>query len=149
VPVEVRCPRGSEAVRGGYQVLSNPGDVFPVGSLRVNKRTWEVQFGVEGDGQVTAYAYCDKSEPGLKVKSDLATGTEDTPETVEAKCKRKQQLRSGGFDAEYDEGQFDGAVVTDSRRDGRRRWEITAFPFAETPTVAAYAYCEKKPKKKN
>jgi hypothetical protein len=144
VPVEARCPKGSEAVRGGF---AGSTEAFPQASSRVDKRTWEVEFGVEeGTENVTVFAYCNKKEPGLKQRSGTIVGADDETDSTSASCKRKQKLRSGGFDLEFDEAQSDGAFALASRRNGKRTWEVTGTAFVGTPDITAYAYCDKKKK---
>jgi hypothetical protein len=138
-----RCPRGKEAVAGGFDAPET--ELLITRSKRVGKRRWEVGF-LSGPGiETTAVALCDKHEPELKTKQKTTTLADDETKSIAAKCKRTQELRSGGFEAEYDITTGDpGSSIVGSRRQGKRRWEATSVAFNGTPELVAYAYCDKK-----
>jgi hypothetical protein len=143
-----RCGRGKEAVAGGFD--SPFTELAAVASKRSGKRSWEVVFVGPPGAEVTAIAYCDKREPGLKTKQVAIVPQIDEVDSVRAKCKRKQELRSGGFEIEFDAlGTIDEdeGLVTTSRRAGKRRWEVAGSAIDGEPEMVAYAYCDKKEKK--
>jgi hypothetical protein len=119
---------------------------------RDGKRRWSASGLVFGDspGTFTAFVYCDKSEPGLKVKSrTIAIGSFENG-SVTARCKRKTQLVSGGFAssalAEVMTAGFPGpsVIVYESQREGKRRWTATGLAGFGGGDLTAYAYCKKK-----
>jgi hypothetical protein len=143
--VTATCKRGQEAVSGGFDAPFT--ELSAVGSKRSGKRTWEAQFVGPAGAEVTAIAYCDKKEPGLKTKQATTTVAESGTESVTAKCKRKQELRSGGFEAEFDFAADIQGLAYGSRRQGKRRWEASGLSTDGSPEIAVYAYCDKKEKK--
>jgi hypothetical protein len=146
--VTARCGRGKEAVAGGFD--SPFTELAAVASKRSGKRSWEVVFVGPPGEEVTAVAYCDKREPGLKTKQAAIVPSIDEVDSVRAGCKRKQELRSGGFEIEFDPSgtvDEDEGLVTTSRRAGKRRWEVAGLAIDGEPEMVAYAYCDKKEKK--
>jgi hypothetical protein len=143
--VSAKCGRGKEAVSGGYNTAD--AELIVMSSKRVGKRSWEVGYVASSGTPITALALCDKSEPGLKTKEASTTPLTESESAI-AKCKRKQELRSGGFDAEYDyDTGPDYSVAHGSRKQGKRRWEVAATGVGGSPTVTAYAYCDRKERK--
>ena len=97
-------------------------------SRKLDKRTWEVSAHVNGtdEGDLTAYAYCREGKK-LKSKQSSATVSDDNPsEQIEASCKRRQRVVSGGFSSTGDNEQSIARVPT-SMKQGRRTWSLTAF----------------------
>jgi hypothetical protein len=145
--VIARCGPGKEAVSGGFDIEDS--ELVVTASRRAGKRSWEIGYIAVPGTTVTALALCDKSEPGLKTKQASTTPPVGSPDSAIARCKRKQQLRGGGFEADYDyPAGNDQSLVHESRKRGKRRWEVAAQASNGEPTVTAYAYCAKKPKKK-
>jgi hypothetical protein len=144
--VVARCKRGQEAVSGGFEAPFT--ELTVLASKRAGKRSWEAQFVGPAGAEVTAIAYCDKAEPGLKAKQKSTTlSLSDPTGTVLAKCKRKQKLRSGGFEGEFSDVPDIVGLPVGSRREGKRGWEVTGLNTDGSPEITAYAYCDKKEKK--
>jgi hypothetical protein len=144
--ITARCPRGHEAVAGGFDFPDT--EMFLVGSKREGQRSWVVTI-LAPEGTYEAFAYCDKSEPGLNVRAKTITkDAVPDSQSVVAKCKRKQELRSGGFEVEFDFDAMTGGFAHGSRRVGKRGWEASAFPVGDSPDLTAYAYCQKKTRKR-
>jgi hypothetical protein len=151
-----KCKRGSVAVSGGFDSsdflnnFSGPA-IFPLSSRREGKRKWTVSAFNDGQeaGELVAYAYCDKSEPRLKTKTESAT-VELFPDAsfATAKCRKKSRVVSGGFDSpDYDpSGTEEETFPFASRRSGKRGWSVGGFNVSTSRTldIVAYAYCEKK-----
>jgi hypothetical protein len=139
--VTARCKRGQEAVSGGFDLPLSEAVV--IASKRTGTRGWTVELVAAPGTEITVFAYCDKREPGLKTKtaSIVPPDTQDEATSVVARCKRKQQLRSGGYEAEYPDG-FTFGEVEGSRRVGKRGWEVRGS--APDRRLTAYAYCDKK-----
>jgi hypothetical protein len=148
-----KCKRGSEAVAGGagvpeFDVMG--GAVVLVKSRREGKRKWAVTGANDGpaDGELVAFAYCDKSEPGLKTKS-MSTDLDPYPDTARAttKCKKGRLAISGGFAGEFDPSGL-GPVILPlaSKRDGKRKWTATGYNDSSGAggEFVAYVYCAKK-----
>jgi hypothetical protein len=142
--VVARCKQGQEAVSGGFEAPFT--ELSVIASKRAGKRGWEAQFVGPPGAEVTAIAYCDKREPGLKAKQKSTTLSDETG-TVLAKCKRKQELRSGGFEGDFSDVPDVIGLPVGSRREGKRGWEVTGLNNDGFPEITAYAYCDKKEKK--
>lgn len=145
VELTARCRRGEEAVAGGFD---GPGEVsaYLFRSKRAGKREWTLglfHLNLSG-GEPTTYtalAYCDETTPRLRTRSRALTMQDSAePQSIAAKCTRRQELRSGGFEVDY-AVPTEAATVHGSRRSGKRRWEASAFPLAGTPELTVYAYC--------
>ena len=143
------CPVGQEAVAGGFDTPD--GVTHLLASRRTGERTWAVTFfNNSGAPQAyTAFAYCDASQPGLATRSKAITTDgiqERFGQSVTAKCKRSQDLRSGGFEIERDltgpAEEHDRGLVHASRLSGDRGWRVTAFAIVGNPELTAYAYCD-------
>lgn len=147
-----RCPQGTKVISGGFAaepITPNPTPVLTISeSRKVGKRTWEVSAFANGneEGDLAAYAHCREGKK-LKTKQSSAPLSSDADESavIEARCKRKQRVVSGGFGSPDDSG-GDTPVVFTSKKAGRRSWGVGAFVgITGNPTeVTAYAYCEKK-----
>lgn len=151
-----KCPKGTRLISGGFDGgEGGPADTprfWVTTSRKVGPRTWTVSArntgGAEGD--LVAYAYC---REGGKLKTAELSDTisvDDYPTNAEAdlvpSCKRRQRAVSGGFAS--DDLQI-GAVIRASYRLGQRGWRLRATLQGINGTdITAYAYCEKKKRKK-
>jgi hypothetical protein len=150
-----KCPRGTKVVSGGFD---NPDFAFeggysatnirPYESRKIGKRKWMVSASNRSDtaGTLIAYAYCHEGKK-LKTKhasESLALGGGGFPlDSATASCKRTQRAVSGGF-ASDEPADFGGPFFTGSRREGKRRWTVTAAANELGPAITAFVYCEKK-----
>src|SRR4051794_5598086 len=101
-----KCPRGSEAVAGGF---SAPGfdptfgagpSNLPFTSKRTSDRRWKTQahnFGSTESGRLISYAYCNTHQPGLKVRSKRRLLSAGDPGSATATCPSGSEAVSGGF----------------------------------------------------
>jgi hypothetical protein len=153
--VTARCKQGEKAFSGGFAAegidVSSP--TFPIffltESLKQGKREWTVSAYNQGDedGDLTAYVHCRKGK-GVKTKQADETLSPGEFERAEARCSGKQRLVSGGFDLTSDWSDT-GAYGMESKKVGKRGWEVAAASPGGAPhDLIAYAYCEKKKKKK-
>jgi hypothetical protein len=156
---KAKCKRGSEAVSGGFEGSGFDQGVtsqlLPIDSARAGKRQWTSAgafYYAAGatSGELTSYAYCDKSKPRLQTKSATTTlapsGTPDAVGSATARCKRGTEAVSGGFDGPGFDSNYSGPVIfpLESRRDGRRKWTVSGFNDGGQPgDLIAYAYCDK------
>ena len=145
---DAQCQPGEEAVAGGFD--SPEANTYLMASRRTDLRTWRVALYNPGADphQYTVFAYCDRHEPGLKTRTKTITmsETERFNQSVVAPCKQTEELRSGGFYAEFsratDELDTDDiGIVHGSRRSGERGWQATAFAVIGHPKLTAFAYC--------
>jgi hypothetical protein len=147
--VNAQCGPGEEAVAGGFD--SPEANTYLMTSRRMDIRTWRVALYNPGADphQYTAFAYCDRHEPGLKARTTTITTseTERFNQSAVARCKSTEELRSGGFYAEFsravDELDTDDiGIVHGSRRWGERGWQATAFAVIGHPKLTSFAYCK-------
>jgi hypothetical protein len=153
-----QCKRGSEAVSGGFDVTPfdvnyDDGTIWPIDSRRRGKRKWTSSghnYALSGNGELTSFAYCDKSEPGLKVKSASVelpgSGPPPSAASVTAKCKKGSEAVSGGGGGDVtvfsELGQ--AVVLIESRREGRRKWTVTGSNYGNNAgELTAFVYCDK------
>jgi hypothetical protein len=137
-----KCRKGSEAVWGGFD---SPN--LSIGSSREGKRKWTASsVNYDDPAPLTVYVYCDKSEPGLKVKKASTTVGADEIGTATAKCKQGSEATSGGY---FAPGGFDQNVGSEiyfyeSHRKGKRKWTASGLNQGDPAKLTAVAYCEKK-----
>jgi hypothetical protein len=154
--VTARCKRGSEAVSGGFDATDHTGELFSpeiyvLSSRRQGKRKWTVSAFNFGDapGELTAFAYCDRSEPRLKAKSVITTvGTYPDTSFITARCEKGRKIVSGGFDSpEFDPSGTESEMYPFvSARKANRGWTVAGFneSTSRSLNLVAYAYCERK-----
>ncbi len=154
-----KCPKGSEAVSGGFASPHNADRgqdaTYPFTSKRVGKRRWKVR-AINNDFQhrrtLKAFAYCDKSEPGLDVQSDHVAVPDAGNRTLDLGCHHGETPLSGGYASTIAPGARSAAFVFTSRPISGDRWRVSAFGSsadakvasrrATAGTLTAYVYCE-------
>jgi hypothetical protein len=150
--VSAKCKRDTKAVSGGFDAeeydLTAPESPFfsVTASRKVGPRTWEVRALNDGGGagDLTAQVNCREGK-GLRTQQV----TEEVAEPgvtfdvfdLEATCKRKRRVVSGGFAGP--DASSGGELIRPfaSMKVGRRGWHLDGFGAGE---VTVYAYCEKK-----
>jgi hypothetical protein len=144
------CPRGSEAVAGGFAspgfdpTFTGPG-ITAEDSKRVGDRAWKTSgFNFGGaTGKEVGYAYCDTHKPGLTAKSDTTSVPPSSNGSATATCPGRSEAVSGGF-AGF--GPLDDAVFPfTSKRVGDDRWKVVGFNQDNTNAedLKAIVYCDK------
>jgi hypothetical protein len=129
-----KCPKGSEAVSGGF---ASPGNrlqgraaTYPFTSKRVGNRRWKVK-AINNDFQqsekLKAFAYCDKSEPDLDVKSDKVKVPFRDKRTLDVGCAHGKKPLSGGYSSTFDASEESAAFSFTSRPISDDRWRVSAF----------------------
>jgi hypothetical protein len=150
-----RCPRGRQAISGGFD---NPGftqdggaGFFPYVSKKYRRRGWRVSVELYRPAPATlkVFVYCSASG-GVKKRSASATvpSTGSETATATARCKHGETLISGGYSTTSQE--FPGGGMGPdlwyyrSRKAGRRGWMVSAFHngSASEGAFKALAYCE-------
>jgi hypothetical protein len=145
-----RCPRGSEAVAGGF---ASPGfdpqfgdaSIFPSVSKRGRHRAWKTSgFNFGGaTGKQVGYVYCDTHGPGLKAESDSTSVPPRSIDSATARCPGGSEAVSGGF---WGYGPLDAYVIPfTSKRVGDNRWKVAGFNNDPNnpEQLTAFAYCDK------
>jgi hypothetical protein len=143
--VSAKCKRGTKAVSGGFDAddigFGSSGPFLRITTSRKSGgRTWEVRAANAGDetGELTAQVNCREGK-GLKTRQRSAELDNEVFE-LDAKCKRKQRVVSGGF-AGPDLVGPEGLIPFASMKVGKRGWHLAGLVTGE---VTVYAYCEKK-----
>jgi hypothetical protein len=146
-----KCPKGGEAVSGGFVAGDQATDpIYPYMSRRNGDRTWTVQ-AYNGQGstglELTAIAYCAKHELGLRRKVGETFFTEPEAITSEtARCGKGFKAISGGFTGPSRQDLFE-LYPFRSLRSGGRAWTAAAATYVNGMDAGArwevYAYCIK------
>lgn len=152
-----RCPKGSRAISGGFQVpaLTTTGRlVFITDHEMLGSNSWQVngvRSAVDADpGQVVAFVYCASGADAAKVKTATtsvvtAAGAERFPVAITGRCGKPLTAVGGGFRAPYATSGVnrETTFVTESRRSGRS-WQVAGFaPGGNglTLNLTALGYC--------
>jgi hypothetical protein len=156
-----RCPKGSEAVSGGFASPNNADQgrdaTYPFTSKRVGDRKWKVR-AINNDFQhrrrLKAFAYCDKSEPGLDVKSDQVAVPDRGKRTLDLGCRHGEKPLSGGYASTIAPDADSAAFAFTSRPISGDRWRVSAFGSRSgggakllsrrvtAGTLTAFVYCK-------
>jgi hypothetical protein len=148
------CPRGTKAISGGFDnpdfafnEFVGPG-IFPTASQKLGKRRWTVSATNVGNdsGELNASVNCREGK-GLRTVEDTTFINEAGLHTATAECQRRQRVISGGFEIDLPFEVEDLSIHT-SKKVGRDGWTVTAFDFVGPTDLTAFAYCEKKKKKR-
>jgi hypothetical protein len=147
-----KCKRGETVLSGGF---SSPGDdqvAFPVESRRLSKREWGVTWSPFVPMSLTAYAVCQKdAKKPAQATASISSIDNGGNGTATATCPKGTRVISGGFDQPDFAPPGTGILApVDSLKAGKRGWRVTAHNYGPAPAdeLVAYAYCEKKRKKK-
>ena len=148
------CPQGYKAISGGfdnpdfgYNTPFGPG-IFPTASRKSGKRAWTVDVSNPGNdsGILEVSVNCRKGK-GLKTRQeDTFIGGPGLHDAT-ADCRVRQRVLSGGFEIDLIADPEDVEIFT-SKKVGKRGWTVEAGDFESETTLTAFAYCEKKKKKK-
>jgi hypothetical protein len=148
------CPRGSEAVAGGFAnpdfdpTFTGPG-IVPTTSKRAGDRAWKTtafNFGAPSTltGKEIGYAYCDTHKPGLKTASSgIASVPAFANGSATATCPGGSEAVSGGA---IGFGPLDAVVIPfTSKRVGDHKWKVSGFnnDNNNAEDLKAFAYCDK------
>ena len=147
-----KCPRGSEAVSGGFAAPHfDPNfsgrSILPFGSKRAGDRKWKTKgynFASTQSGKLITYAYCDTHQPGLKVRSKTTSLQPFHPGSVTAKCPSGSEAVSGGFASPDASTGGDAVLGVASKRVSQNKWKVFAYNNDDTNSqrLVAYAYCD-------
>ena len=153
--LNAKCPRGSEAVSGGFQskAPATKGLTdYAYTSKRVGKQAWKVAVlnpDQMNPHQVQVFAYCEKHGPNLESRSAQEKTPPGETSTITAKCPREAKAFSGGYKSTSTEvdTELQASLAFTSKRSGGRNWKVSALPVlvavgAPTPTETAIVYCE-------
>jgi hypothetical protein len=152
-----RCPHGRQAVGGGFKTnsftLTQGAAIFTFTSKRAGKRGWKaagLNVGSPGGGnpagRLTAYAYCQKGRPKVRVRSKTVTAPALSIRNVDVKCPHRRKALSGGFNGHYGisgGGLRVAAAITSKRGARARAWHTAALGLTSPnpARITAYVYC--------
>jgi hypothetical protein len=148
--VAAKCPGGSEAVSGGFAAPrggTKGSTLFPYESRRVGDRKWKVS-AISNDAanphELTAFAQCDGSKPGLATRSKQDTVDGGKTVSRDVVCRHNKQPVSGGFSSTLDTSTAEVvAFPFTSRRSSSSSWRASFVGNGSsgTSTVTTFAYC--------
>ena len=145
-----RCPRGSEAVSGGFgspDALPGGDAMFTFTSKRKGERKWKVSAynnDPVNPQRLVAYAYCDEHQPGLRARSANGNVPLAEKRSRTAECRHGRKAYSGGYKGSVDTMQTGRSRSSRSASEGGD-WKVNAagngssggpFPFT------VFAYCK-------
>jgi hypothetical protein len=156
-----KCPKGSEAVSGGFASPNNADQgrdaTYPFTSKRVGNRKWTVR-AINNDFQhrrkLKAFAYCDKSQPGLDVRSDQVAVPDNGKRTLDLGCHPGDKPLSGGYASTIAANARSATFAFTSRPISGDRWRVSAFGSragggakllsrrVTAGTLTAFVYCK-------
>jgi hypothetical protein len=154
-----KCPRGSEAVSGGF--TSDPANptgltAYAYTSKRTGHRAWTASFvnpDQDNPHSATAFAYCEKHGPKLVTGSESRDVQLNATVTATAKCPPGAKIFSGGYRSTFTQVTpvVSFALPFASRRASGDRWKVSSIGLTArsapakgtvTSTETALAYCE-------
>jgi hypothetical protein len=159
-----KCGPGSTAVAGGFAApgldpTAGTGPaILTYASTRPTDGKWRASGhnfnnpspaparGIPGAGPLVAYAYCDKHDPSVTVRSKSSTVDPGGHASLSPKCPRGSEAVSGGFQSDAPTAGTEELTnfAYTSKRSGDRAWKIAVLnPDMSSHAVKAFAYCEK------
>jgi hypothetical protein len=141
------CPRGTEAVSGGFSdrfAGTNGSLVFGFRSIRVGRRGWRASaVNVSGEvaSRLTVLATCSPQEPHLAEAARTLEVPEGGTRSTTIRCPPGREAWSAGFESPVGAA-GEGAFPYVLRRAGERSWRGAAF--AEGPSPSEFTlrvYC--------
>ena len=147
-----KCPRGSEAVAGGFAAPRfDPSfdgrSILPFSSKRAGNRKWKTKgynFSPAQSGKLISFAYCDTHHRGLSFRSTTVQLPKLHPGKAIAKCPSGSEAVSGGFASPDASTGGDAVLGVASKRVQQRKWKVFAYNNDDTNSqrLVAYAYCD-------
>jgi hypothetical protein len=148
-----KCPRGREAVSGGFE-SDTPGSDgftnFAYTSKRSGDRAWKTAVlnpDMSPHG-VRAFAYCEKHGPNLVSRSASKKVSLLNTTSITAKCPKGAKAFSGGYKSTFTQSsnETSTSIAFTSKRSGDQRWKVSTIGVAlngtaTPPTETAIAYC--------
>jgi hypothetical protein len=147
-----RCPRGSEAMSGGFSMLPRRGEnpyypyvkLFGYESRRIGNRRWHasaVNMKRHGKDRFIVLVKCDPRVPGLRGRSKQVEVPTNGTASVGVSCGDKRKAVSGGFEGKVRVPSGDGTFPFRLNRITHRRWRAAAFDEGTAAPFTAYVYC--------
>jgi hypothetical protein len=152
------CPQGKEAVSGGFAApgfdptgKTGPA-ILPFASRRTTGHGWTAQGHnlspvppPDGNGSLVTYAYCDKHQPGLAVRSARTTVDHNDIGTAQARCPTGSEAVSGGFRSPKGGPTAATLFPYVSKRVGNSQWRVSvgSNDNANSHKVTVFVYCDR------
>jgi hypothetical protein len=144
-----RCPRGQQLITGGFQRtnFASDGGNYVTESRAVGTNAWKVSgsayigSGTTGGGELTAIAYCARSQKPILTEVNSATvpvaqganGSATTP-----KCPGGLRLTTTGFALDSRNGFYAGNSINNGDTT-----TANAFGYFGPANLTAYGYCQR------
>jgi hypothetical protein len=147
-----KCPRGSEAVSGGFAAprfdpTFSGRSILPFSSKRAGNRKWKTKgynFSPAQSGRLISFAYCETRQPRLSFRSTTVRLSKLHPGSATATCPSRSEAVSGGFASPDASTGGDAVLAVASKRVSQRKWKVFAYNNDDTTSqmLVAYAYCD-------
>ena len=141
------CPRGTEALSGGFSDAyagTNGSLVFSFRSMRVGTRGWRasaVNMSATIGSELTAMATCSPAQPGLSERWRTLELRPGGARSTTLRCFPGTEPWSGGFESNVRAPSGHGAYPFRMKRTGSRGWRAAAFAVGPAKTFRVHVYC--------
>ena len=141
------CPRGMEAVSGGFSDLyggTNGSLVFGFRSVRVGTRGWRagaVNMSRSVGSSLIVYATCSRARPGLSERWRTLELPRGGARSATISCFPGSEPWSAGFESPVKAPSGHGAYPFVLKRLGDHAWKAAAFAQGPATRFTARVYC--------
>jgi hypothetical protein len=141
------CPRGSEAVSGGFSDLyagTNGSLVFGFRSVRIGTRRWlasAINMSRTEGSTLIAFATCSPAEPGLSERWRRLEVPARGSRRTTVRCFPGSEPWSAGFESPVRAPSGHGAYPFISKRIGEHAWRAAAFARGPATTFTVRVLC--------
>jgi hypothetical protein len=143
---KARCARGARAVSGGFRFSGAVGDSPVFRSRPVGRRGWSVR-AFDSALDITAYAYCLRDAPELRIRSGTLEIAAGATESAQVACRRGEELLGGGWSVspkpDWNNNAGPDTFYHRATRFGARTWKVSATNFGQPGRIQPIAICAK------
>jgi hypothetical protein len=147
----LRCPKGREAITGGFDApgfaIDRGPEVIAFESRRKGRRKWRVSAYNNSStiaGEIAVSVSCAKRRPRLRKVRATGVAVDQAPLVLAPRCGPGQELWSGGFVADFQSFDPFALILADRSYPDGKRW-VSRFVGMQTGgEVTALAYCRER-----